>query len=214
MQKGRYSGRTKVMLLESSYCKPFPHRILLVKMILVNFHPGKAFEFIKFKTRWILTAPHLPRKMDMIIRSGTDQVMTQTFNKRKLSSCWSVTFVIFLVPRALQILLQIPHKRELFSCRAWSLLVSTQHLLLSISTWTALSVNATPVPQRTGRTKVMLLESSYCKPFPPRSLLVNMILVNFHPGKAFEFIKFKTGWILTAPHLPRKMDMIIRSGTD
>ena len=36
-----------------------------------------------------MTVPHLPRKMDMIIRSGTDQVMTQTFNKRKLSSCWS-----------------------------------------------------------------------------------------------------------------------------
>ena len=88
--------------------------------------------------------PHLPRKMDMINRSGTDQVMTQTFNRRKLSSYWSVTFVFFLVPRALQILPQIPHKRELFSCPPWSLLVSTQthHLWLSISTWTALSVSA------------------------------------------------------------------------
>ena len=28
--------------------------------------------------------------MDMIIRSGTDQVMIHTFNKRKLSSCWSI----------------------------------------------------------------------------------------------------------------------------
>ena len=70
-----YTGRTKVMLVESSYCKPFPPRILLVNMILVNFHPGKAFYFIKFKTGWILTVPHPPRKMDMIIRSGTDQVM-------------------------------------------------------------------------------------------------------------------------------------------
>ena len=33
--------------------------------------------------------PHLPRKMNMINRSGTDQVMTQTFNRRKLSSYWS-----------------------------------------------------------------------------------------------------------------------------
>ena len=32
----------------------------------------------------------MPRKMDMINRSDTDQVMTQTFNKRKLSSCWSM----------------------------------------------------------------------------------------------------------------------------
>ena len=46
--------------------------------------------------------------------------MTQTFNWRKLSSCWSVTFVFFLVPRALQILPQIPHKRALFSCPPWS----------------------------------------------------------------------------------------------
>ena len=59
-------------------------------MIPVNVSPGKAVLFIKFKTRWILTVPHLPRKMDMIIRSGTDQVMTQTFKKRKLSSVWSI----------------------------------------------------------------------------------------------------------------------------
>ena len=90
------------MLLESSYCKPFPPRILFVNMILVNFHPGKAFEFIKFKTEWILTVPHLPCKMDMIIRSGTDQVMTQTFNKCKLSSCWSIfAYTLWLHPTEL-----------------------------------------------------------------------------------------------------------------
>ena len=59
-------------------------------MFLVNFSPGKAFSLLNLKTGWILTVPHLPRKLDMIDRSGTDQVMTQTFNKRKLSSCSSM----------------------------------------------------------------------------------------------------------------------------
>ena len=40
--------------------------------------------------------PHLPRKLDMIIRSGTGQVMTQTFNKRKLSSCWSM-YIVYMI---------------------------------------------------------------------------------------------------------------------
>ena len=31
--------------------------------------------------------------MDMIIRSATDQVMIHTFNKRKLSSCWSILYI-------------------------------------------------------------------------------------------------------------------------
>ena len=68
-------------------------------MIPVNFHTGKAFSFIKFKTGWTWTVPHLPHKVDMIIRSSTDQVMTQTFNKRKFSSSWSIftfNFPIFL----------------------------------------------------------------------------------------------------------------------
>ena len=56
----------------------------------------------RFKTGWQLTVPHLSRKMDMINRSGTDQVMTQTFNKRKLSSCWSMSICKdFLPPRSL-----------------------------------------------------------------------------------------------------------------
>ena len=40
--------------------------------------------------------PHLPRKMNMINRSGTDQVMTQTFNRRKLSSYWSIYIYIYI----------------------------------------------------------------------------------------------------------------------
>ena len=113
-----------------------------------NFCPASALRNRRCIDTKRCSGPHLPRKMDMINRSGTDQVMTQTFNRRKLSSYGSVTFVFFLVPRALQILPQSPHKRELFSCPPWSLLVSTQtqHLWLSISTWAALSVNATPVP--------------------------------------------------------------------
>ena len=41
--------------------------------------------------------PHLPCKIDMIIRSGTDQVMIHTFNKRKLSSCWSILYTIWYI---------------------------------------------------------------------------------------------------------------------
>ena len=61
--------------------------------------------------------------------------MIHTFNKRKLSSCWSVTFVFFLARRALQILPQIPHKGALFSFRSWFLFVKPLREPLSKLCW-------------------------------------------------------------------------------
>ena len=51
----------------------------------------------------------------------------------------------------------------------------------------------------------------YCKPFPPRILLSTWFWSISTPEKLFSLSNLKQ---LTVPHLPRKMDMINRSGTD
>ena len=83
----KHSGRTKVMPVESWYCKPFPPRILLSTWFWSISSREKLFSSLNLKNGWTLTVLHLPHKIYMINRSGTDQVMTQTFSKRKLSPC-------------------------------------------------------------------------------------------------------------------------------
>ena len=100
----------KLCLLSRPTAKPFPPRILLSTWFWSISTPEKLFSLLNLKRgdNWPCHT--------CLNRSGTDQVMTQTFNRRKLSSYWSVTFVFFLVPRALQILPRIPHKREYLPC--------------------------------------------------------------------------------------------------
>ena len=74
-----YTGRTKLVLVESSHCKPFPPRILSPR--------EKLFSLLLFNGVTIDRAtPATQNGHDKSIRHRF-QVMTQTFNKRKLSSC-------------------------------------------------------------------------------------------------------------------------------
>ena len=137
-------------LRTTNICKPLPARILVSTWFWSDFPPGKSdfrpgkivFWFYPFEHRVTIDHATLAKQNghDKSIRHRF-QLMTQILNKRKLYSCWSVAFGIFSgSPIALQIWLQIPsHSHSFFD------------------------VNATPAPWRTGRTKVVLVESSYCK---------------------------------------------------
>ena len=93
----KYTGQPKVTLLESSYCKHFPSRIPLSTWFWSISTPEKLLAFKIWLSRsnftfyeradwwkkimgcmmprttgWSVTVPHLPRKMAMTNRSGTD----------------------------------------------------------------------------------------------------------------------------------------------
>ena len=59
----------------------------------------------------------------------------------------------------------------------------------------------------------MLVESLYCKPFPPRILHHDSGQISYREY-LLSLLNFKPGDSWTIPHLARKMDMTIWSGTE
>ena len=152
-----------------------------------------------------------------VIRGWPRWMLCQAVKKQKLCSSWRVkkTYSVGIVKSAacctcfsLVIILHIKYLHPLVSmpfCAAplpssllpWRLICNSVRLRVLGNIHT-LFCNATPVPGRTGRTKVALVELPtgnmfgffFCTPFPLRILAWSFVVPrsNFHPPKALSFV--------------------------
>ena len=151
-------------------------------------------------------------------------MLCQAVKKYKLCSSWRVkkAYSVGIVKSAaacctcfsLVIILHIKYLHPLVSkpfCAAplpssllpWRLICNFVRLRILGNVHTWLFCNATPVPWRTGRTKVALVELPtvnmfgffFCTPFPLRILAWSFVVPrsNFHPPKTFNLIDLKEG---------------------
>ena len=161
-----------------------------------------------------------------VIHGWPRWMLCQAFKKHKLCSSWRVKKSLFsgncqvgcCLLRVLQLGHHTPHKISvssgfkafLCSTLTFFIVAMVSHLqLFSIEDfgkspyWVhTLFCDATPVPWRTGRTKVALVELPtvnlfgffFCTPFPLRILAWSFIVPqsNFHPPKAFHLSRIST----------------------